>query len=194
MWPASAELIYNISALPQVTIGAVEGRARGVGNEFLVSLDMRFATKVDTLLGQPEVGSGLIPGGGGSQYLPGLIGRGLAMEYILSAKDISASEAERIGWINKAFETSAEMYTYIDRLTSRLRLFPLYGLASAKSSINRRSAATLEDIRQDASAFIKRLEDPVVQALSLRTQAAYQRSSAFDIELDLGESIPQLYN
>ncbi|CAN9118749.1 unnamed protein product [Alternaria alternata] len=192
-WPSYAELIYNISALPQVTIGAVEGRARGIGNEFLVSLDMRFATKNDTLIGQPEVGSGLIPGGGGSQFLPGLIGRGLAMEYILSAKDISASEAEKIGWINKAFDTSAEMNTYIDGLTSRLRLFPQQALASAKKSINRRTAPKLEDIQPDASAFVKRLEDPVVQALSAKTAAVYQKSSAFEIELDLGNSLLQLY-
>ncbi|RYN32600.1 hypothetical protein AA0119_g2936 [Alternaria tenuissima] len=192
-WPSYAELIYNISALPQVTIGAVEGRARGIGNEFLVSLDMRFATKNDTLIGQPEVGSGLIPGGGGSQFLPGLIGRGLAMEYILSAKDISASEAEKIGWINKAFDTSAEMNTYINGLTSRLRLFPQQALASAKRSINRRTAPKLEDIQPDASAFVKRLEDPVVQALSVKTAAVYQKSSAFEIELDLGNSLLQLY-
>ncbi|RYN90628.1 hypothetical protein AA0120_g5973 [Alternaria tenuissima] len=192
-WPSYAELIYNISALPQVTIGAVEGRARGIGNEFLVSLDMRFATKNDTLIGQPEVGSGLIPGGGGNQFLPGLIGRGLAMEYTLSAKDISASEAEKIGWINKAFDTSAEMNTYIDGLTSRLRLFPQQALASAKKSINRRTAPKLEDIQPDASAFVKRLEDPVVQALSAKTAAVYQKSSAFEIELDLGNSLLQLY-
>ncbi|OAG18648.1 ClpP/crotonase [Alternaria alternata] len=192
-WPSYAELIYNISALPQVTIGAVEGRARGIGNEFLVSLDMRFATKNDTLIGQPEVGSGLIPGGGGSQFLPGLIGRGLAMEYILSAKDISASEAEKIGWINKAFDTSAEMNTYIDGLTSRLRLFPQQALASAKKSINRRTAPKIEDTQPDASAFVKRLEDPVVQALSAKTAAVYQKSSAFEIELDLGNSLLQLY-
>lgn len=95
------ELMYNISNLPQVTIGAVDGRARGAGNELLMGLDMRFATKYETLLGQIEVATGLIPGGGGSQHLPGLIGRGLAMEYILSGKDINAQDAERIGWINK---------------------------------------------------------------------------------------------
>jgi enoyl-CoA hydratase/carnithine racemase len=115
------------------------------------------------------------------------------MEYILSAKDISASEAEKIGWINKAFDTSAEMNTYIDGLTSRLRLFPQQALASAKKSINRRTAPKIEDTQPDASAFVKRLEDPVVQALSAKTAAVYQKSSAFEIELDLGNSLLQLY-
>ena len=115
------------------------------------------------------------------------------MEYTLSAKDISASEAEKIGWINKAFDTSAEMNTYIDGLTSRLRLFPQQALASAKKSINRRTAPKIEDTQPDASAFVKRLEDPVVQALSVKTAAVYQKSSAFEIELDLGNSLLQLY-
>ncbi|KZL64925.1 hypothetical protein CI238_07088 [Colletotrichum incanum] len=63
---ALGTLIYNI-----FTIGAAEGRARGAGNEFLISINMRFATKGESIFGQPEAGSGLFPGGGGSQFLPG---------------------------------------------------------------------------------------------------------------------------
>ncbi|KAF2186051.1 ClpP/crotonase [Zopfia rhizophila CBS 207.26] len=192
--PSFGNLIYNISALPQVTIGAVEGRARGAGNELLVALDMRFATKNDTLFGQPEVGSGLFPGGGGSQYLPGLIGRGLAMEYILSANDINATEAERIGWINKAFDKTADMDSYIDRLTSRLRLFPQSALSGAKDTINLRSAPTREDILHDTTTFVRQLADPVVGQISARTQKLVQNSSAFEVELNLGEIIPLLYD
>lgn len=69
----TAELLYNMTQLNQVTIGAVNGVARGGGNEFLVSLDMRFAVKSHSRFGQPEIGLGLVPGGGGSQYLPRLI-------------------------------------------------------------------------------------------------------------------------
>ncbi|KAJ4357406.1 uncharacterized protein N0V89_001981 [Didymosphaeria variabile] len=192
--PAFAELMFNISTLPQVTIGAVEGRARGAGSELLVSLDMRFATKNDTLFGQPEVGNGLSPGGGGSQFLPGLIGRGLAMEYILSANDINACEAERIGWINKAFDTAEDMHLYINRLTSRLRLFPQSALSGAKASINRRSSPTLEDILRDATAFQKQLTEPVVSELGVKANALVEKSSEFDVELNLGEVIPQLYD
>ncbi|PVH73537.1 ClpP/crotonase [Cadophora sp. DSE1049] len=193
-WSASIDLIYNISTLPQVTIGAVEGRARGAGSELLVALDMRFATKIDVLLGQPEVASGLIPGGGASQFLPGLIGRGLAMEYILSSKDITATEAEKIGWINKAFESSTEMYAYIDVLTERLRLFPLQALADAKTSINRRTAPSLEDMRADGAAFFARFNDPVAQALGAKGQSLYQNRSVVEVELNLGEALLGLYS
>ncbi|WP_369334853.1 enoyl-CoA hydratase/isomerase family protein, partial [Vibrio cholerae] len=70
---------------------------------------MRFAVKSHARFGQPEIGLGLVPGGGGSQYLPRLIGRGRAMEYLLTGKDILAEEAERYGWINKAFDSSDTM-------------------------------------------------------------------------------------
>ncbi|OWY47311.1 hypothetical protein AA0119_g10668 [Alternaria tenuissima] len=190
--PAFSRLIYNISQLPQVTIGAVEGRARGAGNELLVSLDMRFAVKNDTLFGQPEVGSGTIPGGGGSQFLPGLIGRGLAMEYILSANDINAVDAERIGWINKAFDSSAEMYKYIDGITTRFALFPQGGLSAGKTAINRRTTPTLEDLQGDVSLFLERIEDPIVQELTAKGSAGNE-TSAFELELNLGENILTLY-
>lgn len=190
--PAFSRLIYNISQLPQVTIGAVEGRARGAGNELLVSLDMRFAVKNDTLFGQPEVGSGTIPGGGGSQFLPGLIGRGLAMEYILSANDINAVDAERIGWINKAFDSSAKMYKYIDGLTTRFALFPQGGLSAGKTAINRRTTPTLEGLQGDVSLFLERIEDPIVQELTAKGSAGNE-TSAFELELNLGENILTLY-
>lgn len=76
-------MLFNMTNLPQVTIGAVEGVARGAGNELLVSLEMRFATKTYVLFGQPEIGIGIGVGAGGIQYLARLIERGRAMEYVL---------------------------------------------------------------------------------------------------------------
>ncbi|KAH8787878.1 ClpP/crotonase-like domain-containing protein [Diaporthe sp. PMI_573] len=160
-------VIFNsdVPRLPQVTIGAVEGRARGAGNEFLVALDMRFATKVDTAFGQPEVGSGLFPGGGGSQFLTNLIGRGRAMEYILSSKDITAVDAAEIGWINKAFDTSRELYDYVDKLVQRLALFPLSALAGGKKTVHRASPS-LEHVVADAKDFFKQQGDPSISPRS----------------------------
>ncbi|EEU38463.1 uncharacterized protein NECHADRAFT_73232 [Fusarium vanettenii 77-13-4] len=191
--PGFVELMYNISNLPQVTIGAVDGRARGAGNELLMGLDMRFATKYETLLGQIEVATGLIPGGGGSQHLPGLIGRGLAMEYILSGKDINAQDAERIGWINKAFDTSSEMYAYIDELTSRLVLYPLAALAAAKESINLAARPPLENLLQDVASFNRRIADPIVSQLLGKALSLTNNQSLGDVELNLGRDLPLLY-
>lgn len=188
-----ARLSYDISNLPQVTIGAVEGRARGGGNEFLMALDMRFASEPESLFGQIEVATGLIPGGGGSQHLPRLIGRGLALEYLLSGNDINAKDAERIGWINKAFPSSEEMYEYIDGLTSRFRLFPLPALAAVKKSINLRSRPSLQDLLRDADSFAKRLSDPAVPALIGRALAVTNNLTFGDAELNLGRDLPLLY-
>ncbi|KAH7251152.1 ClpP/crotonase-like domain-containing protein [Fusarium tricinctum] len=188
-----ARLSYDISNLPQVTIGAVEGRARGGGNEFLMALDMRFASEPESLFGQIEVATGLIPGGGGSQHLPRLIGRGLALEYLLSGNDINAKDAERIGWINKAFPSSEEMYEYIDGLTSRFRLFPLPALAAVKKSINLRSRPSLQDLLRDAESFAKRLSDPAVPALIGRALAVTNNLTFGEAELNLGRDLPLLY-
>ncbi|KAK1635890.1 ClpP/crotonase-like domain-containing protein [Colletotrichum phormii] len=180
-------IIFNI------TIGAIEGRARGAGNEFLVSLDMRFATKGESLFGQPEVGSGLFPGGGGSQFLPGLIGRGRAMEYVLSSNDITAEDAAEIGWINKAFDTSAEMYGYIGKLAQRFSWFPLSALHGGKKTINRASAPSLEQIIKDTKDFFKQKFNSEAQAIAKRSAALSRYISAVDLELNLPQSIARLY-
>lgn len=187
------ELLFNMTNLQQITIGAVEGVARGAGNEFLVSLDMRFATKTHTLLGQPEIGVGLIPGGGGSQYLPRLIGRGRAMEYILSGKDVGAVEAERIGWINKAFDTTAEMNGHIDDLISRMVLFPIQALGLAKQSINVATRPQLSDLLGDSDKFLQ-ASSPASQALIGKSLELSANQSDGDIERFFGEAIPLLYN
>ncbi|KAL6411065.1 enoyl-CoA hydratase [Ilyonectria robusta] len=154
---------------------------------------MRFATKTDTVFGQQEVGLGLFPGGGGSQFLPGLIGRGLAMEYILSSKDISAGDAEKIGWINKAFDTSADLYEYIENLATRLSLFPLTALHGGKKSINRASAPSREDIIADAKAYFKQVLDPLTQEIAKSTAELIANISVLGFELNVGETIPLIY-
>lgn len=154
---------------------------------------MRFATKGESLFGQPEVGSGLFPGGGGSQFLPGLIGRGRAMEYILSSRDITAEDAAATGWINRAFDTSAEMYGFVDQLARRLSLFPLSALSGGKQSINRASAPSLEHIVADGKDFFEQQARPEVQAIGRRSAELYGNTSAVDLELNLPDTIPRFY-
>lgn len=189
----TAELLYNMTQLNQVTIGAVNGVARGGGNEFLVSLDMRFAVKSHSRFGQPEIGLGLVPGGGGSQYIPRLIGRGRAMEYLLTGKDILAEEAERYGWINKAFDNSDTMDAYIDEILSLLVLYPTSALGLVKQSVNVASRPQLSDTVGDANRFLQAASQPDAQKMIGKVLALTENQSAGDIELYLGESIPLLY-
>ena len=122
--------------LKQVTIGAVNGIARGGGNVFFVSLDMRFAFKSRAQSRQLDIGLDLVSDGGGSQYLPRLIGRGRAMEHILTGKDILAEEAERYGWVNNAFDNSDTTDAYIDETLSLLVLCPTSALVLIRQSVN----------------------------------------------------------
>lgn len=182
-----------MSTLNQITIAAVEGKSRGAGNEFLTSLDMRFATTTHTLMGQPEIGLGIIPGAGGNNFLPRLIGRGRAMEYILSGNDIGAVEAAAIGWINKAFESTPEMYAHIDALISRFVLFSLPAIGLAKQSINAATKPTLAELMADADRFIQTLVNPDVPTLiGITLELSGNQTDTF-AENFFGEVIPQLY-
>ncbi|KAF6787090.1 enoyl-CoA hydratase [Colletotrichum sojae] len=186
-------LMWNVSNLPQVTIGAVEGRARGAGNEFLMALDMRFATKQESFFGQIETATGLAPGGAGGQMLAQTIGRGLAMEYVLSGKDINAADAERVGWINKAFDNADDMYAHINELTTRFGFFPRGALIAAKNGINSFSRPPRQNYLDDAAGFASRLVDPLVPQLMARSLALTNNLTLGEMELNLGRELIKLY-
>jgi enoyl-CoA hydratase/carnithine racemase len=120
---------------PQVTIGKVTGRARGAGNEFLLGLDMRFAAAGRAWFGQPEVSLGILPGGGGTQLLPRMIGRARALEVVLGADLFDAETAQRYGWINRALPAD-ELDDYVSRLATRIAAQPVEAVAKARRAID----------------------------------------------------------
>ncbi len=97
-------VLRAIENLPQPVIAAINGFALGGGCELSLACDMRFASK-NAKFGQPEVNLGVIPGFGGTQRLPRLIGKGLATEILFSGKMIDAEEACRIGLVNQVYES-----------------------------------------------------------------------------------------
>src|SRR5262245_64808992 len=122
---ASIGLLFRyLSASRLVTIAQIEGRVRGAGNEFVLACDMRFAARETAIFGHPEVGFGLIPGAGGVQHLVRLMGRGRALEAVLSGEDYDAALAERYGWINRALP-AAELGGFVSALAHRIAGFPL---------------------------------------------------------------------
>ena len=95
------DLLVRLSRAPVVSIASIRGRARGAGSEFVLACDLRFASRENTLLGQFEVGTGVVPGGGPMARLSRLVGRGRALEILLVADDLDGPRAEQYGYVNR---------------------------------------------------------------------------------------------
>ena len=124
-------------------IAAVNGFALGGGCELAMACHIRYASN-NAVFGQPEVSLGLIAGWGGSQRLPKLVGKGKALEILLSGKNISAELAEKIGLINKVVP-GAELIPAIQKLAhSIIKNAPL-AISSTLKAVNYRDNATVKD-------------------------------------------------
>jgi enoyl-CoA hydratase/carnithine racemase len=160
--PSLAMLFRYLSASRLVTIAQIEGRVRGVGSEFVLACDMRFAARESAIFGQPEAGFGLIPGAGAAQHLTRLMGRGRALEVLLSAEDYDAEIAERYGWVNRALSAAA-LGDFVKSLARRIASFPAFGLAVIKERVNAVAVAPAEDFRRDSSLFLECARNPEAQ-------------------------------
>ena len=145
--------------MPKATIAKIEGFARGGGSELALAMDMRFAAKGRAVLSQPEVALGIIPGGGGTQRLPRLMGRSRAMEIVLGCEDFTAELAERYGWVNRALPPE-ELGPFVERLARRIASFPAEAIAQAKAAVNQAYAATRAELTGENLALDKALRAP----------------------------------
>jgi enoyl-CoA hydratase/carnithine racemase len=117
--------------MPKATIAEINGRVGGGGSELAMSCDMRFGALGKTIINQPEVALGILPGGTGTQRMPRLIGRGRALEVILGCDDLDAATAERWGYLNRALPP-AELRPFVTKLARRIASFPAPAIAAAK--------------------------------------------------------------
>ena len=134
--PVWTDLVLKLTKAPYITVASIRGRTRGGGNELALAFDLRYASLEKALFGQPEVGSGLLPGGGGTERLPRAIGRDRALEVILTSADFDAETAERWGWVTRALP-EAELDAFVDTIVARLASFDRTSLATAKAMVNR---------------------------------------------------------
>jgi len=146
-----------------VSIAKIRGRTRGIGNEFVLACDMRFASRQSALFGNPEIGVGLVPGGGALEWLPRLVGRSRALEIVLSADDFDADVADHYGWVNRTLDDD-ELDTFVETLVGRLASFDRETLAAAKGQLNRIGMPTAADFKSSTDLFFPLLALPGAQA------------------------------
>ena len=168
--PSIGLMLHHLSTSRLVTIAQIEGRVRGVGSEFILACDMRFAARESAIFGQFEPSFGVIPGAGGAQHLARLMGRGRALEVMLSAQDYDADLAERYGWINRALP-AAQLSDFVKSLAHRVAGFPAAGHAIVKERVNAICLPSVEDIRRDSDLFLEGTHTNEFQQL---TQAAME--------------------
>jgi len=182
-------MVERFRTMPKATIGKIEGRARGGGSEFLLSLDLRFGALGRAVLAQPEVALGIIPGGSGTQRLPRLIGRARALEVILGCEDVPADLAERWGYLNRALPP-AELGPFVERLALRIASFPAEAVALAKAAVNAAELPTEQALLEEADCFNRSLGTAAARARMARFLELGGQTRA--VEMDLGRLVGRL--
>ncbi len=113
---AGQDVMNTLAALPIPTIAAISGFALGGGLELALAADLRVADRT-AKLGLPEVGLGIIPGYGGTQRLPRLIGQGRAFDLIFTGRHVGADEALQLGLVNRVVDDALAGATELAQLT-----------------------------------------------------------------------------
>lgn len=148
------KLFTRMEESPLILVAAINGLCFGGGYEFALACDFRIATET-ARLGLPEVKVGLIPGGGGTQRLPRLVGVGKAMEMILGGRLYTAEEALKLGLVHRVVPA--------DKLLAEIAVFlkpilrnPQYTLSQAKRAVNASQNTSLtEGLRAETEEFKK---------------------------------------
>jgi len=174
------DTFVRLTKSPVVSIAKIRGCVRGVSSEFVLACDMRFASRENTRLGQPEVGVGLHPGGGGAERLPHLVGRGRALEIVLGANDFDGDTAERYGYVNRALP-DAELDGFIDALARRIASFDRRAIAAAKNLVNQVSLPSADQLLDAITSFETALTWPEAQQ---RIQTLLERGLQRDVNFE----------
>jgi enoyl-CoA hydratase/carnithine racemase len=188
--PMWVDLTTRLSNLPVISIACIRGRTRGIGSEFALACDMRFASKEKALFGQPEVAAGVFPGGGAIERLPDLVGRARALEIIVGSDDYDADLAERYGWINRSLP-DAELDAFVDRLAERIASFERPPIAEAKRLLNRRTLPANDDLAETHNSFLAATGAPSAMIRGVKARQI-AKSAGLDFELRLGHYLGQL--
>ena len=179
-FPILMDTFVRLTRSPVISVAKIRGCVRGVSSEFVLACDMRFASRENTRLGQPEVAVGLHPGGGGTERLPHLVGRGRALEIILSGNDFDGDTAERYGYVNRALPET-ELDGFVDALARRIGSFDRRAIAAAKTLVNQVSLPSADQLLGSFNSFQMALSWPEAQQRILKLLArGLQKDSEFE--------------
>ena len=160
--PILMDTFVRLTKSPVVSVAKIRGCVRGVSSEFVLACDMRFASRENTRLGQPEVGVGVHPGGGGTERLPHLVGRGRALEIVLGANDFDGDTAERYGYVNRTLP-DVELDGFVDALARRIASFDRRAIVAAKNLVNQVSLPPADRLLDALTSFQAALAWPETQ-------------------------------
>jgi enoyl-CoA hydratase/carnithine racemase len=126
------EALASIARSPKLFVACIAGHALGGGLEIALACDVRYAIEGRYRLGTPEVTLGLLPGNGGTQRLPRLIGAGPALELLATGRTLSPEEARAIGLVSQVFADQAAFDAHLEGL----RALPPLALANIKRAVH----------------------------------------------------------
>jgi enoyl-CoA hydratase/carnithine racemase len=186
-WP---DILVRLTRAKFVSIAVIRGRATGNGSEIALGCDMTFASREKAILSQWEVGVGMVAGGGPMARLPRLIGRGRALEILLSSEDIGGALAEAYGYVNRALP-DAELDGFVDRLATRIATFDGWAIANTKRLVNDASLPPDVEIAAGWDACMTSVGRPDTQArIAKLFDGGFQKPG--ELEEHLGLSVGRL--
>lgn len=151
-------IMERLRTLPQITLGQVDGVARGGGLELLLALDLCHASD-RSRFALPEVAVGLIPGGGGTQRLARRIGYGRALAMVAGGEDVDALTAERWGLVQRVWAPS-DLADGVTAWARRVASFPPAAVRAAKQALQAAVAGPGPDLVAEEQLFLTLLRDP----------------------------------
>ncbi|MET7655817.1 enoyl-CoA hydratase/isomerase family protein [Streptomyces sp. NPDC005486] len=183
--PTWVDLVTSLTNAPFISIASIRGRTRGGGDEITLAFDLRYASREEAFFCQPEVGIGIVPGGGGSDRLARLLGRDRALEVILTSQDFDADTAERYGWVTRTV-ADAELDDLVSGMAARIASFDKQSVLAAKTQINRSTLPPVADLRASWAEFAESVNWPGFQARVPQLGKAIAEIGLEEIERNLG--------
>ncbi|MFI5843713.1 enoyl-CoA hydratase/isomerase family protein [Catenuloplanes sp. NPDC051500] len=183
--PMFVALATRLAAAPFVSIASIRGRTRGGGAELALAFDLRYASREEAFFCQPEVATGLVPGGGGGDRLPRLVGRDRALEVLLTSEDYDADRAERYGWVTRTVP-DADLDAFVDAVAARIALFDRSSVLGVKAQINRATLPPAADVRASWTEFTGSVSWPGFQGRGAVFAALFAEVGPDAVERDLG--------